>query len=69
MPAWLVQFLVEWLTKLLTPELVKKIEDAAKQFVCCELQKFAKSTATDIDDVLVQKVAAALEVDLTKCPV
>lgn len=69
MPAWLIQFIMEQLTKFLTPELVKKLEDAAKQFVCCELQKFAATTATDIDDVIVAKVALALEVDLSKCPV
>ncbi len=67
MPAWLVKFLVEQLSKLLTPDLVEKIETAAKQFVCCQLKSFAASTETEIDDALVQKVADALGVDLSKC--
>lgn len=67
MPNWLIQFLVEQLSKYLTPTVMAELEAQAKQFVCCELAKLAKDTENTIDDVVVQKVAAALQVDLSKC--
>lgn len=63
MPAWLQKLVIESLAKLLTPELLKKIEDAAKSFVIEKLREFAASTdETQIDDVLVEKLAGLLGV-------
>ncbi len=67
MPAWLQKIVIETLMKFLTPELLVKIEDAAKAFVIDELRKLAATTAgTDIDDLLVEKLAQLLGVPLTK---
>ncbi len=63
MPAWLQKLVIEALMKLLTPELLTQIEDAAKAFAIDELRKLAASTtATDIDDALVEKLAQLLGV-------
>lgn len=66
MPSWLERILIDTLMKLLTPETVKKIEDAAKAFVIAELRQFAATTQTDIDDQLVEKLALILGVPFTK---
>ncbi len=68
MPAWLEQIVIQILSKYLTPEIVAKLEQTAKEYVVCLLAKLAKTTPTDIDDVIVGKVAVLLGVDLTKCP-
>ncbi len=63
MPAWLLKVVIEAIGKLVTPEVIAKIEKAAKEFVVCQLKTFAASTESEIDDVLVAKVAEALGVD------
>jgi hypothetical protein len=68
MPSWLLQVLLDELAKLLSPELIKKFEDAAKQFAYCELKKLVATTPTTIDDQVLAAIAAALGVDTTKCP-
>ncbi len=67
LPQWLIDLLVSELMKFLTPELIQKFEAEAIQLVCCKLATLAKDSATAIDDEIVQKVAAALGADLSKC--
>lgn len=68
MPNWLVQFIIAEIMKLLTPEKLEALSAAAKQFVVCELKRVVETTSTPIDDAVLQAVAAALGVDLSKCP-
>ena len=68
MPSWLLQFLIGELSRYLTPEVVARLEGQAKQAVCCELARVAKTSGSSIEYEIVQKVADALGVDLSKCP-
>lgn len=62
MPTWLERFLVAFIMKQLTPENLAKVEDAAKQFLLCELKALAAKTPTDLDDQVIARVATLLGV-------
>ncbi len=68
MPAWLERLIVEELTKLITPELIKKAELA----VCCKVKGLMDGMADGIEKDALESglsvVAAALGADLSACP-
>lgn len=64
-----LKIVTDYLSKFMTPEVVRHWEDQAVQFAVCKLATAAKSTQqTNLDDAVVATVAAALGVDLSKCP-
>ncbi len=65
MPSWLEKFIVGWLLKQLTPEVLVAAEEAVKKFVVCEIAALAAKTPTDVDDKVVARVAELLGVE---CP-
>lgn len=69
MPTWLIQLLLETLSKYLTPEVVAELEAKAKQAFCCELQVLAKNPNVEhiLTPQVVGAVAHALGADLSKC--
>ena len=66
MPFWvqmLLTQLVNYVSGLVTPELIAKYEKLACEFVVARLRELAKSTTTtDLDDKIVEIVARALGV-------
>lgn len=64
LPAWLVTWLVEQFTKLITPALIKQFET----WMICHLKTLAADSTNEVDDLIVAKVAAALGIDPNTCP-
>ena len=62
MQSWIEKFLVSWVMKQLTPEVVMKVEDAIKIFLVTELTALAAKTPTDIDDKVMARLAELLGV-------
>ncbi len=66
MQSWIEKFVVGVLLKQLTPEVLKQAEEAVKTFLVVELTKLAAETPTDIDDKVMERVAALLGVVVPK---
>ncbi len=64
MQSWIEKFLVSWVMKQLTPEVIAQAEEAVKVFLVTELTQLAAKTPTDIDDRLIARVAELLGVKL-----
>lgn len=67
MPKWLEQIILSSILKLLTPELIQQIKEAAVLFVSgqlkegiAKLRELAKMSDSSLDDVLVEKLAQIL---------
>lgn len=60
----IIRLLVKFLGQYVTPELVAQL----KQEAVCWLVGQVANTANRIDDQVVEILAEALEVDVTKCP-
>jgi len=57
---WILELVAELISQYITPEMMQKWEQAAKQFAIAKLREFAADTAwTEIDDMLVEKIAKA----------
>lgn len=68
LPGWIVALLEQIIIKALTPEAVQAAEAWIFQYAMCKLKAMAAASATPLDDEVIAKVAAALGVDLSKCP-
>lgn len=72
MPNWLISFLIAELEKYVTPELLKRLEHQAAQFVCCKLKvniaALPDGAPKDAAEAALAIVAASLSIDLGTCP-
>lgn len=63
------KLLVEILKKIDAEKMVKEFLDSAKLQLMCYLQEVTMKSENPVDNAIVQILAAAVGVDLSKCPV